>query len=549
MSARTPHVSRRTALKTGLAAGVGAALLIRAEPAAAATHPGLLHTQADFDRMRAQVNAGAQPWKAGWDRLVANAHSQSTWTPRPTATIIRGGDGQNYPQLYNDIHAAYQNALRWKVSGSTAHGNKARDILNAWSGTLTTVTGNADRFLAAGIYGYQFANVGEIMRGYSGFDLARFQRMMLNVFYPLNDQFLTNHNGACITNYWANWDLCTMNSVLAIGVLCDRQDLIDRAVTYFRTGAGNGSIMHAVPFLHSGGLAQWQESGRDQGHTVMGVGQMGAFCEMAWNQGIDLYGYADNRFMKACEYIAKYNLGEDVPFTAYTWGTGQNCAQQTHTVISSAGRGHVRPVWETVYNHYAVRRGLPMPYAAAFVAQVRPEGGGGDYGTTSGGFDQLGFGTLTHTRAAGAATLPTGTTRSLRSVNYPARFIRHENYLGYLHEVSASSDAQTRQDATFTIVPGLAAPNGYSLRAANGQYLRHYDFRVRLAADDGTATFKSDATFYAVPGVASGSVRLESSNYPGRYLRHRNYELWVDAYDGTSGFRDDSSFTAVTAWA
>ncbi|RVX38701.1 alginate lyase [Nonomuraea polychroma] len=549
MSARNPAISRRTALKTGLAAGVGAALLTRAEPAAAATHPGLLHTQADFDRMRAQVNAGAQPWKAGWDRLVANAHSQSTWTPRPTATIIRGGDGQNYPQLYNDIHAAYQNALRWKISGSTAHGNKARDILNAWSGTLTTVTGNADRFLAAGIYGYQFANVGEIMRGYSGFDLARFQRMMLNVFHPLNEQFLTNHNDACITNYWANWDLCNMNSILAIGVLCDRQDLIDRAVTYFRTGAGNGSIMHAIPFLHSGGLAQWQESGRDQGHTVMGVGQMGAFCEMAWNQGIDLYGYADNRFMKACEYIAKYNLGQDVPFTPYTWGTGQNCAQQTHTVISSAGRGHVRPVWETVYHHYAVRRGLPMPYAAAFVAQLRPEGGGGDYGTTSGGFDQLGFGTLTHARVAATATLPAGTTRSLRSANYPARFIRHQNYLGYLHEVSASSDAQTRQDATFTIVPGLAAPNGYSLRAANGQYLRHYDFRVRLAADDGTATFKSDATFYAVPGVASGSVRLESSNFPGRYLRHRNYELWVDPYDGTSGFRDDSSFTAVTAWA
>ncbi|MEV4110393.1 AbfB domain-containing protein [Nonomuraea sp. NPDC049695] len=79
--------------------------------------------------------------------------------------------------------------------------------------------------------------------------------------------------------------------------------------------------------------------------------------------------------------------------------------------------------------------------------------------------------------------------------------------------------------------------------------MRHYDFRVCLAADDGTATFKSDATFYAVPGTASGSVRLESSNYPGRFLRHRDYELWVDACDGTSGFRDDSSFTAVTAWA
>ncbi|MFC5832765.1 alginate lyase family protein, partial [Nonomuraea insulae] len=413
MSAIHPHSGphRRDLFKVALAAGIVAAVPVHAAPAqasAAITHPGLLHTQGDLSRMAARVNAGVQPWKAGWDRLVANGHAQSTWTANPQATIIRGGTGENYGILYNDIHAAYQNALRWRISGNTAHGNAARDILNAWSATLATVTGNADRFLAGGIYGYQFANAAELMRGYSGFDLARFQTMMRGVFYPLNDHFLVNHNGACITNYWANWDLCTMNSILAIGVLCDDQALVDRAIDYFRNGAGNGSIMHAVPFLHDGGLAQWQESGRDQGHTMMGVGQMGTFCEMAWNQGVDLYGYADNRFARACEYIAKYNLGESVPFTTYTWGSGTNCAQFTHTVISSASREQLRPVWETVYNHYAGRRGLAMPYTARAAAAVRAEGGGGDYGSTSGGFDQLGFGTLVHTRD-GASIVSGGT--------------------------------------------------------------------------------------------------------------------------------------------
>jgi Alginate lyase len=394
--------TRRTLLKAaGVgfgAAAVSSAGITLAPSAFAATHPGMLHTQADFDRMRARVNAGTQPWKAGWDRLVANSHSQSSWTPRPAATIIRGGDGQNYPQLYNDIHAAYQNALRWRISGSAAHGDKARDILNAWSGTFRTLTGNADRFLAAGIYGYQFANVAEIMRGYSGFDLNRFKTMMLNIFYPMNNDFLRNHNTACITNYWANWDLCNMNSILAIGILCDDQAKIDQAINYFKSGAGNGSILHAIPFLHSGGLAQWQESGRDQGHTMMGVGLMGTFCEMAWNQGQDLYGYSSNRFMQACEYIARYNLGQSVPFTTYRWGSGQNCAQQQQTVISSASRGQDRPVWALVHAHYGQRRGLSVPNITAYMNRVRPEGGGGDYGSASGGFDQLGFGTLTHTR-------------------------------------------------------------------------------------------------------------------------------------------------------
>lgn len=366
-------------------------------------HPGLLHTEADFTRMRAKVNAGAQPWKGSWDLLVANSHSQLGYVARPTDTVIRGGTGQNYPQLYNDIAAAYQCALRWKISGDVAYANKSISIMNAWSSALQHLTGNADRFLAAGIYGYQFANAAEIMRTYSGWaaaDFTRFKNMMLNEFYPLCENFLTNHNDACITNYWANWDLCNMAAILAIGVLCDRRDLYNRAINYFKTGAGNGSITHAVWYLHSGTLGQWQESGRDQGHCTLGIGLMGSFCEMAWNQGDDMYGFDNNRFMKGAEYVAQYNTGNTVPYTTYTWGTGQNCAQMSQTVVSSAGRGNIRPVWEMVYNHYANRLGLSVPGIAAFAAQHRPEGGGGNYGSTSGGYDQLGFGTLTFTRDA-----------------------------------------------------------------------------------------------------------------------------------------------------
>jgi hypothetical protein len=402
------EINRRTILKAaggaaaaGVAATAGVTALDRSAEAAPATftHPGALHIWGDLNRAKVRVAAGDDPWLSGWNRLIANSHAQSTWTPRPQATIIRGGTGENYGILYNDIHAAYQNALRWWVQGSTAHGDCARNILNAWSSTLTTVTGNADRFLAAGIYGYQFANVAELMRGYSGFDLARFKTMMLNVFYPLNNQFLTNHNGACITNYWANWDLCNMNSVLAIGILCDDAAKYDQAVNYFKNGAGNGSIKHAVPFVYDDqGLAQWQEAGRDQGHTVMGIGQMGAFCEMAWSQGDDLYGYDSNRFMKAAQYVAKYNLGEDVPFTKYSWGSGTNCAYNEHTVISSASRGQLRPVWEILHYHYTRRKYLSVPYISAMAAKVRPEGGGGDYGSTSGGFDQTGFGTLAYAK-------------------------------------------------------------------------------------------------------------------------------------------------------
>ncbi|MDX6348090.1 MAG: hypothetical protein QOF84_2880 [Streptomyces sp.] len=558
-AAQPQGTTRRTVLKA--AAGVGVAALasplLTASPAAAATiiHPGMLHTAADFTRMAAKVGAAAQPWQEDWAVLIANSHSWPTYTANPQATIYRGsGTPENYGILYNDIAAAYQNALRWKIQGVGAQGDAARDILNAWSSTLTLLDGTADRFLASGIYGYEFANAAEIMRGYSGFDLTAFQNLMRNVFYPLSNSFLVNHNGAYESNYWASWDLCNIASVLATGILCDDQAKIDQAVTYVKSGVGMGSIENAIPYLYDDqGLAQWQESGRDQGHTMLGIGLMGTICEMAWHQGYDLYGYDSNRFLKACEYVARYNLGEDVPFTDYTWHYGAPGVWegwQTFTEPSTGSRGQVRPIWAQLYNHYAVRKGLFAPNTAAFAKLVEPEGGGGDYGSTSGGYDHLGLTTLTSTEQT-RTTLPTGVTRSLQSVNYPTYYASYgTDSLGVLTQVTSSSSSTLKQEASYTIVAGLADSKGYSFRASDGRYLRHFSFRVELDTSDGTDTFNADATFYAMPGSASGSVRLVSHNYPGRCIRHRDYQLWVDTYDLVGGtFPADSSFTPVTAWA
>ncbi|MGI5452409.1 alginate lyase family protein [Streptomyces sp. CA-249302] len=425
-----PTMNRRGMLRmTGAAAVVGigtaAAAAAPARASGGLVHPGMLHTQADFDRMAAKVKAGTAPYKAGYAVLAANSHAQSTWKPNPLAKVIRGGDGTNVGTLYHDVHAAYQNALRWKVTGDKAHADAARDILNAWSAKLTSVDGNADRFIAAGLHGYQFANAAEIMRGYPGFELARFQRMLVDVFYKESSDFLAHHNGAYVTNYWGSWDLLSIACVLATGILCDDRAKIDEAVTYFRTGKGNGSVKHLIPHIHPGGLGQWVEVGRDQGHTTLGVGLAGAIAEMAWNQGIDLYGYDDSRLLKGFEYVAKWNLGHDVPYTSWTWNYGAPgvwSGSQTLTAPSPDSRGQLRPIWESIYNHYVNRRGLDAPYVTEYAAKVRPEGGGGNYGE-GGGFDQLGFGTLAFTRpkaivAAGtpvpskSATADTGTPKA-----------------------------------------------------------------------------------------------------------------------------------------
>lgn len=356
------------------------------------THPGLLHTEADFTRMRAKIAVGEQPWVSAWDALTKSGRAQLGRAPTPLETVIRGGAGENHRAMVEDMQRAYQFALRWKVSGDTAYADAAVAYLNAWSSTMKSLTGNNDQILAAGLYGYQWANAGEIMRTYPGWaaaDMARLQKMLLDHFYPWISGFLVNHAGSKITNHWANWDLQAICGILAIGIFCDRNDIYNEAVAYYKTGRGNGSLPHMVHHVHPGQLGQWQESPRDPGHTTLGIGLAGLTCEMAWNQGDDLYGLWNNRFLAGAEYVAKANLNDalgqpnTLPFTPYSTNKG--------TFTAVAAGINFRPCWEVVYNHYVNRKGLDAPYVTAKAASMRPE-------KLEWVGDMPGFGTLPYSR-------------------------------------------------------------------------------------------------------------------------------------------------------
>lgn len=366
-------------------------------------HPGLLQSNSDFERIKENVDAGNEPWLSGWNKLIANSHAQSSYNANPVKVLIRGGGSteeplpDNYSNAYNDVAAAYQLAIRWKVTGDTAYAGDAVRILNAWASICDTIAGNSNKALAAGIYGYQFANAGEILRDYSGWkatDFAKYQEWMLDVFYPRNQEFITGHYETCISHYWANWDLCNIASIMAIGVLTDKRQLYNEAVWYFQHGLGNGNILKTINPIYGDTLAQLQESGRDQGHCTLDIALLGVIIQQAWNQGDDFFSFDNNLFLKACEYVARYNVASlSVPYTTYN-----NCDNVNQTVISPDGRGTIRPMWELPYNHYVKLKGLIATYTQMAAQSVRPEGGGGDYGPNSGGFDQLGFGTLLYTQ-------------------------------------------------------------------------------------------------------------------------------------------------------
>ncbi|XVV15487.1 glycoside hydrolase family 43 protein [Actinoplanes sp. CA-131856] len=131
----------------------------------------------------------------------------------------------------------------------------------------------------------------------------------------------------------------------------------------------------------------------------------------------------------------------------------------------------------------------------------------------------------------------------LKSYNFPDRYVRHADNIGRID----AYPFDPHQDQLWRMVAGLADSAGVSFESVNypGRYLRHSNYAVRLDANDGTATFRADATFTRVAGLGnSGWSSFRSYNFPDRYLRHANYLLRIDPLSSSSSAtdREDATF-------
>ncbi len=356
-----------------------AGVLFSSPAAAEFRHPGLLHSQTDLRRMREKVNAAAEPWASGFAKFKSDPASQADYRMRGPREEIGRAPSVNNSQFDQDANAAYQCALMWAITGDQAYADRALDIVNAWSGKLKCVTGR-DAVLMGGLGPFLLVNAAEILRytntGWSESDIRRTEKMFMDAIYPAVKDFALFANG--------NWDAAAIQTVMAIGVFCNDRTVFEKAVRYYVDGAGNGRLTHYV--INETG--QCQESGRDQQHTQLGLAMLSTCCEIAWQQGLDLFAYGNYRLLKGFEYTARYNLGDTVPFTDTLDRTGK----YHHTAISDKGRGHLRSVFEQVYNHYVNRVGLEAPYTQRAAEKTRPEGPGRP------GADHPGFGTLLFSR-------------------------------------------------------------------------------------------------------------------------------------------------------
>jgi hypothetical protein len=332
-------------------------------PAHPFVHPGMVNSLKDLQFLKEKVETGEEPWISLWNELIRSPAASADHTPHPVKVIVVGfydKPDTGATDFRQDGSAAYTLALRYFVSGKKAYARTCIHILNAWSRTLDSVT-NGNKKLLVGIGGIMFLNAAEIIR-YASKDWKRkdqeaFQKMILTVWYPLLKDFMPGYNG--------NWDAAISQTMMCIGIFCNRRDIFERAYDHCLHGEGNGAINYYID-----PAGQCQESGRDQGHVQMGLGFLSTACQIAWNQGYDLFSAWSDRLAAGYEYTSKYMLGENVKYVQYVNFRGKPVFGDT---ISSKGRGHFAPIYERAYRHYHDVKGMDMPYTRRALQKSRPE--------------------------------------------------------------------------------------------------------------------------------------------------------------------------------
>jgi hypothetical protein len=140
---------------------------------------------------------------------------------------------------------------------------------------------------------------------------------------------------------------------------------------------------------------------------------------------------------------------------------------------------------------------------------------------------------------SGPTPIPNGTIRRLQSFNFSSRFIRHQGFRARI-----DANVSPLEDSQFRVVAGLANSSGVSFESVNfpGRFLRHRNNEIWLDANDGSAGFQADATWFRRAGLANSSwSSYESHNSPGWFMRHSNF-LMVLGTVSSSLEQSDATF-------
>lgn len=573
-------------------------------------HPGITYTQADLDRMKAMVEARQEPFYTTFQHMLKDGYSQIGDGNYADITQIK--EGKFNGTIGADGRRAHDMALLYHITGNKAYADDAVKRLNRYN-RLVNASSRGTAPLDNGKI-YMLIEAAELLRAYEGWrpeDQEAFKKMLVYPFYSTKvsaDSYKSsddNKNG--VSFYWniykfdpgrfGNQGLFAVRGLMAMGIYLDNDTMYDRGYRYLACLPGRkddlpyqagppvqGSLISEDEFKRDYNVTwpasgeeyhsdealryyiyrngQCQESCRDQGHTMGGIGNYTAIAEMAWNQGDSLYGWLDNRILKGIEFNIRYNLSGIMSFpdqmqpwepTAYT-ANEEECTFENGKFyqavsrskrweaksMASADRGKVFGPggWKTqALEHYRVRAGVSVDdYVWLQRAYDKMMA---DYGHENWGvapnwyYEWAGWGTLTKkrtdwmvgdagtwkdgVRVSGMPTIPC----VIKAVDYD--FYTGDGEMHTYHNVGKERSSVYRTDGTVEI--GKEGDEVYVTDMEHGEWMSYT--MVFPAPDDNMdanvekrynvyATYRSSSAgtklFVAVDGGEKKGKELQPSN-------------------------------------
>jgi hypothetical protein len=193
----------------------------------------------------------------------------------------------------------------WYITREQDHWDRATTILDAWGTNLTDIIGT-DTSLLVGLEGDMFANAAEIMRWEGGWVEAGARYSGAKGF---SNQLYWLFGKQSINVGQANYGMASIKALLSFAVYLDDVTMYNYALWMYKNDPCAG-----LRGNFQRGTGQPAEAGRDQGHSKDGIAWAAQAARVIQSQGRDVYGLDDNLLLKGAEYVARYNLGEDVKY-------------------------------------------------------------------------------------------------------------------------------------------------------------------------------------------------------------------------------------------
>lgn len=264
---------------------------------AALKHPGCLFGLEDME----YLPTVAQNEPMAYNKFKTQAKAMMGYTMRGPFVVVGREPNLNLAEYESDGAAVLFQAIQWYLTGHEQYAKNAMNILRAWGTTHKEWSGTTAR-LTAGDTSMLMASGAEILRAcYAGWESdlnSILKDYFMNTVWPIIGGNVDKKSLEAL--HAANQGGMELRGAIAIAVFLDDKEMFENVMEAAIYHPAAGLLYN---FLPSG---QYSDFGRDMGHAGGMLMDWAKIAEIAWHQGVDLYGLGDNRLMKAVEYYCEY---------------------------------------------------------------------------------------------------------------------------------------------------------------------------------------------------------------------------------------------------